>query len=216
MAPPASVLELVESWRRDGSPQRHPFEWNKASWQSLFPEYRELWDNGPGQIPSLIDRAWLKRFCARQLHDSQVDSAFMAVMIWGYGKTGYGPYRTRRIMKSDPHAIPHLAAVANALAERGPVAAYEALSGAHRVKYLGPAFGTKLLTSWPQPRRQPQGLILDSVIADWLRGHTKFDFRQTAWRPLEYAEYLSVMYEWAADRRIGVSAVLLEEIIFRG
>jgi hypothetical protein len=69
---------------------------------------------------------------------------FVAAMAWGYGTTGYGCYRTRRIIESSgvqrlTEFIKSLRAVA-----ASPAMTWETIMGRHGVNGLGPAFGTKL------------------------------------------------------------------------
>ena len=92
---------------------------------------------------------------------------FLHAMAWGYGDNGYGPYRTDRIageIGSAETCGTFLLNLKNAAAS-GCGSGYEFLQS-NSPKYLGPAFGTKLLYFVsPIEKRAP---ILDSVVSGWL------------------------------------------------
>ena len=75
--------------------------------------------------------------------------AFIAAMVWGYGRVGYGPSRVERIM-AQPGFEEQLADVTRITLEQGGPAAFEHIrqqrkSGVGCLKHLGAAFGTKYL-----------------------------------------------------------------------
>lgn len=75
--------------------------------------------------------------------------AFIAAMVWGYGRVGYGPSRVERIM-AQPGFEEQLADVTRITLEQGGPAAFEHIrqqrkSGAGCLKHLGAAFGTMYL-----------------------------------------------------------------------
>jgi len=95
---------------------------------------------------------------------------FLHAMAWGYGDNGYGPYRTDRIaaeIGTPAECGTFLLNLKNE-ASAGWRSGYEFLQS-NSPKYLGPAFGTKLLYFVsPQQNRAP---ILDSVVSGWLWSH---------------------------------------------
>ncbi|MFF3877491.1 hypothetical protein [Streptomyces sp. NPDC001978] len=96
--------------------------------------------------------------------------AFVATQVWGYGDTGYGPFRTRQVL-AQPDADVVIAEAVSLLRYEGPVAAYEKLN---TVDGLGPAFLTKYLYFAALALPKVTGLcplILDSVLAEVLRRH---------------------------------------------
>src|SRR5699024_7296496 len=134
-------------------------------------------------------------------YDQQaVVTAFLASMIWGYGTTGYGPYRTARVLTSDPNAIAHLtetARLAQASADGG-TDAFDSIAAARdkapHLKYLGPAFGTKFLyflTAASHTARTTP--VMDAVVRRWFRAHTGIDLVTWTWEKGQYRAYLEAL-----------------------
>jgi hypothetical protein len=123
-------------------------------------------------VPSEISRGQLVK-SARSLSAPDFAEFFVHVMAWGHGPAGYAAFRTRRVIDAicefageteDPLAswMSELCKVATL----GPRESFDFLSGDGHVKFLGPAFSTKLLyfTS-PVGERLP---IFDSMVSRWL------------------------------------------------
>lgn len=145
--------------------------------------------------------------------------AFVATQVWGYGVTGYGPYRTRQVL-AQPGAEAVLTEAMSLLVDKGAVAAYEALN---TLDGLGPAFLTKFLYFAGLALPEVKGsrpLILDSVLAGVLRRHatkagravgyewseaiTKRIWRDSGWSSHRYDVYLRWMYA-ANDQLVAAS-----------
>ena len=112
----------------------------------------------------------------------------------GTGGSGYGPYRVRRVLSSVPDPGARLQAAAGELARGGPTSAYALLgdSGVPRLPGLGPAFGTKFLF-FCSPPTSPTALILDRLVAAWLRANTGLRLNETRWSVPAYQRYLETM-----------------------
>jgi hypothetical protein len=114
------------------------------------------------------------------LKDAKVSSEknpkdfFVRVMAWGHGPANYAEFRTRRVLDWIPSPkngksyhldswLSHLCDVA----EKGAQESFRFLASVEgNVKYLGPAFSTKLLYFLSPPtNRLP---ILDSLVHQWL------------------------------------------------
>jgi hypothetical protein len=76
--------------------------------------------------------------------------------------------------------------------------------------FLGPAFGTKFLYFCSPPGRG--ALILDRMVANWLRTQTGLSLNQVRWSSQTYARYLGTMAGWADQ--LSVTADELETCIF--
>jgi Putative 8-oxoguanine DNA glycosylase OGG-like protein len=139
--------------------------------------------------------------------------AFIAIMAWGYGKVGYGPYHVRRVLASVPDPGSRLQVAVGELARGGPVAAYGLLgdNGVPALPGLGPAFGTKFLY-FCSPPGGPTALILDSLVAKWLRANTVLRLNEARWSVPTYQRYLATLSRWAAET--AVTADELETCIF--
>jgi hypothetical protein len=144
---------------------------------------------------------------------ADAERSFVAVMAWGYGRVGYGPFRVRRVLDAAPHIGVQLQAAAGAAAEGRPVEAYASLGdhGAARLPYLGPAFGTKFLYFCSPAGRRP-ALILDRLVARWLRENVGLAFNEVRWSVCTYTRYLETMAGWAGE--LALAADQLEACIF--
>jgi hypothetical protein len=194
---------LAEGDRRDPvqQPAVHvPHE----RWSTRLAEYEEVLR----AIPSFLDRTTVRDFALNCSDDpSGAVAAFIATQIWGYGTTGYGPFRLAEAL-----AYRELPAVLQAAREclrfRQPVDAFRVLCVEHRVPWTGTAFGTKFLYF-----TDPNGraLILDSVVADWLANHAGLRLRGQR-HERDYATWLLAADQWARD--LGVPSDRVEMIIF--
>lgn len=71
-------------------------------------------------LPEVLHREGVRRACSDAAADAtRAAMAFVAVMAWGYGGVGYGPYRTRRILTARPDAGERLAKAARRLRDQG-------------------------------------------------------------------------------------------------
>ncbi len=165
-------------------------------------------------MPARLTRPVVRGACLRAA-DSPADAvrAFLIVMAWGYGRVGYGPFRVRRLFDMTPTADAQLRAAASRLAESGPVAAYALLGdkGVARLPRLGPAFGTKFLY-FCSPAGSRPALILDRLVAGWLRENTGLSLSEARWSVWTYQRYLETMFGWAGE--LDVAADQLEGCIF--
>lgn len=207
---PESVQSVVARWRTDGSPAQAGIPWPRLRWLEAFPKF----DSILADLPDRLDRGSVRGHCqsaAQSADDAQ--SAFLVVMTWGYGDVGYGPFRTARILADTPDASERLRLAADAVATGGASAGYGALAdrSRSRLKWLGPAFGTKFL-HFCSPAGHPPALILDRLVADWLRDHADVSLNPVPWHTDTYRSYLDLMAEWSDDLRI--EADQLEACIF--
>jgi len=73
-------------------------------WSKTFindPDFHELIE----KYPNSITRGDLKQLSMETQNDDKGDrKLFLATMIWGFGRNGYGPYRTYKML-TDVHAI---------------------------------------------------------------------------------------------------------------
>ncbi len=165
-------------------------------------------------LPDRLTRQAVRDACLRAA-DSPADAqrAFLTVMAWGYGQVGYGPFRVRRLLEATPDADVQLQTAACKLAERGPVQAYAYLGdhGAPRLARLGPAFGTKFLYFCSPAGSQP-ALILDRLVAAWLRANTDVWLSEARWSVSTYKRYLQTMFGWADE--LNAAADKIENCIF--
>ena len=143
---PEAVVEVVRRWQAGGRPPQSAIGWPRARWLDWLPDSDELL----GSLPNRLDRATVRAACSQAARSPAAAwQAFLVVMVWGQGRTGYGPWRTARILQDTSNAKDRLARVAQHLAQDGALEAYRQFGGNCRLRWLGPAFGTKYLYFCP-------------------------------------------------------------------
>jgi hypothetical protein len=130
-------------------------------------------------------------------------------MCWGYGTTGYGPYRTARVLE-DSEAPAKLAHARELTGTEGPIASYRFLATEGRIAGLGPAFGTKYLYFTDEERAG--SLILDRIMADSFLELSGIRIDPVKWNVKDYGGYLAMMALWG--EALGVEAEVLERLVF--
>jgi hypothetical protein len=206
---PEAVVEVVGRWQAGGRPGQPAIGWPRGRWLDWFPDSSDLL----GSLPDRLDRATVRAACLEAARSPTAAwQAFMVVMVWGQGMTGYGPWRTARILRDTSEAKERLARVARHLTQGGALDAYRRFGGDCRLRWLGPAFGTKYLYFCPQSPGSP-ALILDRLVAQWLTRNTQSSFHAGPWSPSTYRRYLELVGSWAAA--LGVAAEEVEWCIFQ-
>ena len=119
-------------------------------------------------------------------------------MVWGYGEVGYGAFRVNRILSVNRAPGARLHTAVQVLLERGAVAGYAQLADyqASRLRFLGPAFGTKFLAFCSRDADHP-ALILDRLVANWLQRNTSLDLDPVPWNAFTYARFVDQLQEWS-------------------
>jgi hypothetical protein len=210
---PEAVQGIVRRWREENAPSQPPMEWPRDRWIAQFPAHADALRN----LSDRIDRVTVRRACQEAAVDaSSAELAFIVVMAWGYGReVGYGPWRTHRVLTQTPDAAARLRLVAQTLAESGAVSAYQRLTVTTdcNLRWLGPAFGTKYLYFCERERHDSMALILDNLVATWLRREAATDLDPVPWSVATYRTYLDHMQPWSAA--VGCDPDELEYCIFR-
>jgi len=182
----------VKAWQSQGSAQQRGFDWSASqeNWKKSFP----LEASFISKLKSEIDRAEVNRVVASTKFG--IREKFLAVMIWGYGNRGYGPYRVTKILsQSNSEAV--LTQVYKLAQQGKPLEAYLYLSQ-NRLKQLGPSYGSKFL-SFCTPR-EIGAPIYDSLVARWVSDYAADDFADVStnsanWSLKTYTRYL----EWITE-----------------
>lgn len=114
------------------------------------------------------------------------EKAFVAIMVWGYGTTGYGPHRVNEMRASRHEGISsYMVATAKAGAG-GPLEAYRYLAN-NKAKQLGPSYGSKVAYFVTPGEVSP---ILDSEVAQWIQQYEgRARFQLTDWSTLQYGDF---------------------------
>lgn len=211
---PSALRETLRLWKEAGCPGDDPTRWSPERW-------------GEDLIPATLGREPIRRADVVALAEKVTAEdraahrdAFVAAMIWGYGRVGYGPSRVRRIMAEEGFAD-QLAELTCVTLEEGGPAAFARVwerrkSGTRFLRHLGGAFGTKyiyvLTKAHPQQRIAP---ILDSVVRAWFAEHAPTVDVQIGdgWTyPHRYATYVETLQAWGDE--LGLPADDVERLIF--
>lgn len=191
---PSPVRRVVVEWRDAGRPTQPGIAWPRTEWMTDFPAQAPALS----RLPDHLDRSTVLAASVDAAKSTEhALESFFAVMAWAYGDVGYGRYRTARILEALPDAALRLQTVANAVISDGARGGYKALATTSRLKWLGPAFGTKLLYFWQPTDVRPRALILDAYVAGWLQRETGQRFDPVEWSVVGYDRYLRQMHAWA-------------------
>ena len=159
-------------------------------------------------LPAKLDRASVRDFVLScgDGPDGAV-RAFIATQIWGYGATGYGPFRLREAL-GHPDLPRALVRARERLNLGEPAEAFRALCVDQKIPWTGTSFGTKYLYF-----TDPLGkaLILDSVVAEWLLTRAGLVVRGQR-DARHYASWLAHADWWAQELRVATDR--LEMLIF--
>ncbi len=196
---PAGIIVHIDRWRPALPPD---------AWPTGFPTTGVVWRRDVFAVAE----AWRRG-------DATPRQLLSAVLMWGYGPIGYGPWRTARSLEGDADGV-RLARALDPLRAAAPgeevlATAYRRLRDPResRLPRLGPAFFTKLLyfAGYRRGAGGPQPLILDSVVARRLPPDAGVR-RPSAWGAGEWLSYL----RWAADQagRRGIEPEEVEMALF--
>lgn len=180
------LVKLVEKWKINGSPQQEGFNWisSRNNWIKAFPGEAKF----ISAIPDEIDREKVRAICNSRKYT--ISQKFLAVMVWGYGDRGYGPYRVTQMMNQE-HAVPVLTKVHEICQDGDVKGAYDFLRR-NRIRILGPSYGSKFMTFCTP--REIGAPIYDSLIALWVQEFAQKEFMGVStspenWNLKTYARY---------------------------
>lgn len=224
---PDSLAAAYSRWASTPGRVQRGFSWRRKSWANRFATSDALRHRGidlSAAVEEIAaacskdsgDRVLISRGVVQGLHapkklraggEQAVVTAFIAAMIWGYGTTGYGPYRTARVLTTDPEAVEHLVEIARIAQdpERGGEIAFAHIAeqrsgGVSYLKYLGPAFGTKFLYFLTAASNDVDTTpVLDAVVRRWFTKHAEVKLYTAWWDPDSYSRYLGLLDEWRAQ-----------------
>ncbi len=241
---PSSLLEALDRWQGGGYPPQPRFLWRPATWERRFTRADASTLEGIDLAQAVgavseatqaaedgrlhrIDRTIVTSLHAPEIlmpgdgeHDARaVVTAFLAAMIWGYGTTGYGPYRTSRVLASDPDVVKHLIDVASR-AQGSPNGGEDAFRhiAEHRgqadyLKYLGPAFGTKFLYFLTAASEVADTTpVMDAVVRRWFRSEADISLTTGSWDTESYQTYIGCLDEWREQMPTGRGGNRLERV----
>ena len=190
------LVKLVESWKANGSQQQEGFDWTsrRDSWIQAFPTNEKFISS----LPDEIDRQTVRKICDSNIYE--IREVFLAVMVWGYGDRGYGPYRVSKMLSQD-QSEKVLKTVFDIAHSGQPKLAYVYLME-NRINTLGPSYGSKFITfCTPKEVSAP---IYDSLIALWINTNAKIEFEDIStgalkWSIETYSHYCDWIEEHAKE-----------------
>jgi hypothetical protein len=207
----SGLLEAVLAGFEERTTDTYGVEWNPGLWSARFaqnPDDAERIEALAVSLPpsSNSSRKLISRSDIFEMRDDP-RALFLAVMAWGYGLSGYGPVRARKILEvadaTNSNAVHQ--AVAELKRCAGMEAIWKALSigGDAKLRGVGIAFGSKVAYFTCYDREKGTGpLIADwrsawgfwAVHGSWADG--VWDIRKAADL---YARYVDVAAMWAHD-----------------
>jgi hypothetical protein len=202
----ARLSMLLDAHAVSGNRRQRPIPWPRGRWLSWLPQHSDVIE----RLPSSLDRTAVRSTAESPTTGDQALAGFLAAMIWGFGNSGYGPWRVCQALAGRPD-LPIVLLEAAKAAAVDAVAAY-AVVAAHRPPRIGPAFATKYLY-FCVPESSGSPLILDRLVAGWLREHAGFHINPVPWSAPTYRRYLGLIRTWASE--LHTSPALVEELIFR-
>lgn len=202
----------------------HIEKFDSSKWDVYFKkdvEYNRIKVKHPAQL-SRADIFKIAKSLKLNYSTSLLKELFIASMIWGYGKVGYGAFRTWH-MCSDPHFLDTLSWCHEELEKGMLLKAYRLF----QVNKCGPAFMSKFFYFCSSSFSQNHHcLILDSVVADKLQRkcgvnislYAKYAAKNGAIVNVDrydegYLEYNKDMRDWAGQ--IHVNPDQIEYFLFR-
>ncbi len=192
---PPALGALVQQWDSHGRPAQAGSNWSLRAWKLTFPEHAEFL----ASLPNPMSRDGAAKACSEaHLGSEAAVRGFLAAMIWGYGRIGYGPYRTSHVLTETHGAAGILAEAAIRVRNRGGPAAFDFLAQ-HRLHGLGVAFATKYLFFCTSAAGDgPPALILDRLVRGWLARNTGWSLRLD-WHIADYRDYVENVAVWASE-----------------
>ncbi|MFF4960978.1 hypothetical protein ACFY2Z_28730 [Streptomyces sp. NPDC001222] len=195
--------------RDDVLGQAIPFD--RARWLSLLPG-SGWWPGELDACPIVSGRARVDRSTVFDI-SRRADTIegrrhlLTASLVWGSGTKARSVARHARIFaaSSVSDIDTRLAAALDVLRREGAVSAYVAFNNGERIRFLGPAFFTKLLyfAGHDHPVGPWRPLILDSVVARALRAaDTEVKWPGGGWTTPRYTRYLSLAHAHAGEARV--------------
>ncbi|MET8547427.1 hypothetical protein [Micromonospora zamorensis] len=167
--------------------------WNRSTWLASLTEHQDLL----AELPNRLRRDDVTERGRRAGEgEAEAVQAFVAAMVWGYGRVGYGAFRIARVLRENDEAPRILREVALKTRRDGGAEAFEWLRQ-HRLRYLGVSFATKYLFFCSEAEASP-ALVLDRRVQRWLWQHADCHV-SLDWNVDDYRRYLCLVTKWARE-----------------
>lgn len=206
----SDIYLQVEEWKLFGRPYQGGLDWSLAKWIKDFPEYTTFLTEAKNRNLGLLDRRTLRIIVAEALEKNEYQSAFLIVMVWGFGFRGYAGFRSLKIM-GDPDFEATLKKTVDALHVGDFESAYRYLIE-EGPKGLGCAFGSKFLHFATPLSVKNYPIILDNLISKALNRSGSTHFNTFAIGSQKYLQIVNKFHE--AANFFQIEAQELEELLF--
>lgn len=214
--PPPELVELMEQ----PFPPQRAFGYDPEKWLKWLGDIPGATD-AINSLPDAVDRDIIRQ-AVSDLENDNLAGAFIAVMIWGHGTVGYGPYRTLQVLsdnfrdgkKLSDAVVGRLQDSISVAREQGSVAGFSHLNNDGKLRGLGPSFFTKWLyyiTATGPQGEDGAAPILDDEVINWINDNAGEQLKYK--RTPSYERYLDLVTAWGAP--YDLSPVDIEERIFR-
>jgi hypothetical protein len=211
---PEKVIQLKTEFQ-SAQPLKQSIRYHIDSWITHLPvviEVGYIRDSFPGII-SRENIISLAKQAYKSGNVQDIRTLFLATMIWGYGTTGYGPWRTSEMFNS-LNFSDILENSFHYISQDKILKAYNILN----IKRCGPPFFTKYFYFCGYSaglRKYP--LILDTRVWEALRDRinidtTRFVKKSTWWYPEGYLRYVDTLHDWAEE--LNCEAHNIEFVLF--
>lgn len=207
---PADIAVQVQEWKILGKPRHGGIDWNLASWVKEFHEHEEFLTQLKKKNLGLLDRNTVRGVVRDCLGKGDLEVAFLAVMIWGFGFRGYGRFRSNKIIE-DKAFKSSLEKTVEALNEGDVISAYEHLIE-NGPDGLGCAFGSKFLYFAAPKDIKNYPLIIDSLVAIAINNAGFNKIKVQSLKADKYFDLIKKFHEAAAFYEIQPDE--LEELLF--
>lgn len=192
-----SAVPAVIRRYRSSDVEAHRVRWKPRPWEAAFIGY----ESAHADLEAHAEAAGgiARSFIHERARGNPVE-LFLMAMAWGFGPSGLGPHRTRKMLETNG-IEDKLAAIVDVTQVEGAGPGWSALLTTHKIDGLNMAFGTKLLYFagyTAHDHRRP--LVLDARVRASLqtlapgtvppKGLVTRD---------DYLRYLDLAEDWASD-----------------
>ncbi|MEV1143473.1 hypothetical protein [Micromonospora sp. NPDC049799] len=190
---PSRLRALLRGWNAEGRQPQGGVGWNRSTWLPSLTEHQDLL----AELPDRLGRDHVTERGRRAGEgEHEAVQAFVTAMAWGYGRVGYGAFRTARVLRENDEAPRVLREVALRTRRDGGAEAFEWLKQ-HRLRYLGVSFATKYLFFCSDAEAAP-ALVLDRRVQRWLWQHADCHV-SLDWNVKDYRRYLCLVTTWGRE-----------------
>lgn len=197
----------IENHHRElmANPDVQPIRYYRETWEKHFDADADFADVA-GRYPQTVSRGNLQEL-SREAHEdsAQARKLFLAAMLWGYGTSGYGAWRTRKMTASLEQDAELLADTFANIRLGGLLAAHQDFGFQRKLERCGEAFFTKFFYAIALGTEiRPMALVLDSRVRYSLNelariGELKYSG--------DYLEYIQLMDGWARELNCRADAI---------